>query len=147
MIAKEWKSVRLQVSNAFETAVTVWHELITAKPRRKGENVVDLINALKRSIANDREAEAARSKRPRKAQPDNVLRRLRRRKPSQRHREPRNEHDELLAIFEMAVPPRWSCLCARRVVGNSRTDLAPEWTGSDEQGCTLLRQLLSAAQS
>jgi hypothetical protein len=67
MIAKEWKSVRLPVSNAFETAVTVWHELITAKPRRKGENVVDLINALKRSIANDREAEAARSKRPRKA--------------------------------------------------------------------------------
>src|SRR5450631_218561 len=78
--------------------------------------------------------------------PDNVLRRLRRRKPSQRRQEPRNEHDELLAIFEMAVPPRWSCLCARRVIGNSRTDLAPEWTGSDEQGCTLLRQLLSAAQ-
>jgi non-homologous end joining protein Ku len=38
-----------------------------SKPRRKDENIVDLINALKRSIANDREAEAARSKRPRKA--------------------------------------------------------------------------------
>jgi DNA end-binding protein Ku len=43
------------------------HKPITAKARPKGENVVDLINALKRSIANDREAEAARSKRPRKA--------------------------------------------------------------------------------
>jgi DNA end-binding protein Ku len=51
----------------FRTAARVWHKPITAKARPKGENVVDLINALKRSIANDREAEAARSKRPRKA--------------------------------------------------------------------------------
>jgi Alcohol dehydrogenase GroES-like domain len=66
MIAKEWKSVRLPGSVAFETAARVWHKPITAKARPKGENVVDLMNALKRSIANDREAEPARSKKPRK---------------------------------------------------------------------------------
>jgi hypothetical protein len=67
IIAKEWKSVRLPVGNAFETAVTFWHKPITPKARPKGENVVDLMNALKRSIANGREPEPARSKKPRKA--------------------------------------------------------------------------------
>ena len=124
--------MRLPGGVAFETALRVWHKPITAKARPKGENVVDLINALKRSIANDREAEAARSKRPRKA--GQRAAKAEAKRPSQRRQEPRNEHDELLTIFEMAVPPRWSCLCARQVVGNSRTDLAPEWTRSDEQG-------------
>jgi hypothetical protein len=76
-----------------------------SKPRRKDENIVDLINALKRSIANDREAEAARSRIHGRPEPDNVLRRLRRRKPSQRRREPRNEHDELLTIFRNGGAP------------------------------------------
>ncbi len=38
---------------------------ITSKPRPKGENVVDLMDALKRSIAND--AQPAKGKKPRKA--------------------------------------------------------------------------------
>ena len=62
MIAKEWKSVRLPGSVAFETAARGWYKPIAAKARPKGENVVDLMNAVKRSIANDREAEPARSK-------------------------------------------------------------------------------------
>jgi hypothetical protein len=37
------------------------------KARPKGENVVDLMDALKRSIANDRGAEPAKGKKPRKA--------------------------------------------------------------------------------
>jgi len=40
---------------------------IAAKARPKGENVVDLMDALKRSIANDRGAEPAKGKKPRKA--------------------------------------------------------------------------------
>ena len=40
---------------------------IAAKARLKGENVVDLMDALKRSIANDRRAEPAKGKKPRKA--------------------------------------------------------------------------------
>ncbi len=40
---------------------------IAAKARPKGENVVDLIDALKRSIANNRGAEPAKGKKPRKA--------------------------------------------------------------------------------
>jgi len=40
---------------------------ITAKARPKGENVVDLMDALKRSIANDRGAEPTKGKKPRKA--------------------------------------------------------------------------------
>ena len=41
---------------------------IAAKARPKGENVVDLMDALKRSIANDRGSEpATKGKRPRKA--------------------------------------------------------------------------------
>jgi DNA end-binding protein Ku len=40
---------------------------IAAKARPKGENVVDLMDALKRSIANDRGAESTKGKKPRKA--------------------------------------------------------------------------------
>jgi non-homologous end joining protein Ku len=40
---------------------------ITAKARPKGENVVDLMDALKRSIANDRGAEPSKGRKPRKA--------------------------------------------------------------------------------
>jgi non-homologous end joining protein Ku len=40
---------------------------IGARARPKGENVVDLMDALKRSIANDRGAEPAKGKKPRKA--------------------------------------------------------------------------------
>jgi len=40
---------------------------IAAKARPKGENVVDLMDALKRSIANNRGAEPAKGKKPRKA--------------------------------------------------------------------------------
>ena len=40
---------------------------IAARPRPKGKNVVDLMDALKRSIANDRGSEPAKGKRPRKA--------------------------------------------------------------------------------
>jgi hypothetical protein len=40
---------------------------VAAKARPKGENVVDLMDALKRSIANDRGAEPAEGKKPRKA--------------------------------------------------------------------------------
>jgi DNA end-binding protein Ku len=40
---------------------------IAAKARPKGENVVDLMDALKRSIANDRGSEPAKGKRSRKA--------------------------------------------------------------------------------
>jgi DNA end-binding protein Ku len=40
---------------------------IAARARPKGENVVDLMDALKRSIANDRGAEPAKGKKPRKA--------------------------------------------------------------------------------
>ncbi len=40
---------------------------ITAKARPKGENAVDLMDALKRSIANDRGAEPAKGKKLRKA--------------------------------------------------------------------------------
>jgi DNA end-binding protein Ku len=40
---------------------------IAAKARPKGENVVDLMDALKRSIANDHGAEPAKGKKPRKA--------------------------------------------------------------------------------
>jgi len=40
---------------------------IAATARPKGENVVDLMDALKRSIANDRGAEPAKGKKPRKA--------------------------------------------------------------------------------
>jgi DNA end-binding protein Ku len=39
----------------------------TAKARPKGENVVDLMDALKRSIANDRGAEPSKGRKPRKA--------------------------------------------------------------------------------
>jgi DNA end-binding protein Ku len=56
----------------YEAALT---ELINQKRRQahcgecaaKGENVVDLMDALKRSIANDRGAEPAKGKKPRKA--------------------------------------------------------------------------------
>ena len=40
---------------------------IAAKARPKGVNVVDLMDALKRSIANDRGSEPAKGKKPRKA--------------------------------------------------------------------------------
>ena len=40
---------------------------IAAKARPRGENVVDLMDALKRSIASDRGAEPAKGKKPRKA--------------------------------------------------------------------------------
>ena len=40
---------------------------IAAKARPKGENVVDLMDAMKRSIANNRGAEPAKGKKPRKA--------------------------------------------------------------------------------
>ena len=40
---------------------------IAAKARPKGENVVDLMDALKRSIANNRGAEPAKGKKPREA--------------------------------------------------------------------------------
>ena len=40
---------------------------IAARARPKGKNVVDLMDALKRSIANDRGAEPAKGKKPRKA--------------------------------------------------------------------------------
>ena len=40
---------------------------IAVKARPKGENVVDLMDALKRSIANDGGAEPAKGKKPRKA--------------------------------------------------------------------------------
>jgi DNA end-binding protein Ku len=40
---------------------------IAAKARPKGENVVDLMDAQKRSIANDRGAESTKGKKPRKA--------------------------------------------------------------------------------
>jgi DNA end-binding protein Ku len=40
---------------------------IAAKVRPRGENVVDLMDALKRSIANDRRTEPAKDKKPRKA--------------------------------------------------------------------------------
>jgi DNA end-binding protein Ku len=40
---------------------------ITAKARPKGENVVDLMDALKRSIANERGAEPSKGRKPRKA--------------------------------------------------------------------------------
>jgi DNA end-binding protein Ku len=40
---------------------------IAAKARPKGENVVDLMDALRRSIANDHRAEPAKGKKPRKA--------------------------------------------------------------------------------
>ena len=53
-------------------------------------------------------------------------------KDSQRRQEPGNEQDELLSIFRNECRPLlWSGICARCLVGNSRTDLA---------------QLLSAAQ-
>jgi DNA end-binding protein Ku len=39
---------------------------ITAKPRPKGENVVDLMDALKKSIATEQAAAPAKGKRPRK---------------------------------------------------------------------------------
>jgi DNA end-binding protein Ku len=42
-------------------------KLIAAKARPKGKNVVDLMDALKRSIANDRGVEPAKGKKPRKA--------------------------------------------------------------------------------
>jgi DNA end-binding protein Ku len=40
---------------------------IAAKPRPKGENVVDLMDALKRSIAGERAASDTKGKKPRKA--------------------------------------------------------------------------------
>ncbi len=40
---------------------------IAPKPRPKGENVVDLMDALKKSLHSDHAAPAAKSKKPRKA--------------------------------------------------------------------------------
>ena len=76
---------------------------IAAKARPKGENVVDLMDALKRSIANERGAEPAKGKKPRKAAAGqkecccqltvSALPRLKQRKTSLRRRGPGNEHD------------------------------------------------------
>jgi len=70
---------------------------IAAKARPKGVNVVDLMDALKRSIANDRGAEPAKGKKPRKPQRDKrkcfcqsavcALPRLKQRMTSLRHRD------------------------------------------------------------
>ena len=74
---------------------------IAAKARPKGENVVDLMDAQKRSIANDRGAESTKGKKPRKPQRDkrkcycrsavSGLPRPKQRKTSLRRRGPGNE--------------------------------------------------------
>jgi DNA end-binding protein Ku len=46
---------------------------IAAKARPKSENVVDLMDALKRSIANDRGAEPAKGKKPRQAAAESAV--------------------------------------------------------------------------
>ena len=74
---------------------------IAAKARPKGENVVDLMDALKRSIANDRGAEPAKGTKPHKAAagqkemllPISGKPRLKQRKTSLRRQGPGNEHD------------------------------------------------------
>jgi DNA end-binding protein Ku len=77
---------------------------IAAKARPNGENVVDLMDALKRSIANDRRAEPAKGKKPRKTaagQKEMLLpisgkraaKALKQRKTSLRRQGPGNEHD------------------------------------------------------
>jgi DNA end-binding protein Ku len=76
---------------------------IAAKARPKGENVVDLMAALKRSIANDHGAEPAKGTKPRKAaagQKEMLLpisgksgAKAEAKKKSLRRRGPGNEHD------------------------------------------------------
>jgi hypothetical protein len=107
--------VRLPGGVAFETAARVWHKPITAKARPKGENVVDLMNALKRAsqtTARLNQRGAGSNGRP---QPDkrkcccqsarSVLRRLRRTKTASGVKSPETSMTSYYRFFEMKVAP------------------------------------------
>ena len=89
---------------------------ITTKPLPKGENVVDLMDALKRSIANDCGPESSKGKKPRRAVAGqrkccclsaiSALPRLRQRKRNLRRREPESEHD--VGLKQVARQRRYS---------------------------------------